>query len=734
MRLDNFSAAFLGAFVATSVCAQQKFPEREAFFGQTHVHTSWSLDAYIIGNTITGPDDSLKFAMGQAIKHPAGYMVKLSRPLDFQGVTDHSEYVGVMTLANTPGSALSKLPIAQRLKVKDPADIPKIFSWLAGTIATKEPVKELVDPVVAGSVWKQNVAIADKYNKPGVFTAFCSYEWTSMPNNQNMHRNVFFKDCSKVPPVPFSAIDSDDPTDLWNWMDGQRRAGNEVLAISHNANLSNGLMFPVDVDSKGRPIDAAWAQQRMLNEPLTEIRQVKGTSETHPGLSPTDEFAGYEIMSYLIGIENSFSKLYGSYIREAWQNGLAMQDTRSYNPYKLGVVGAGDAHNTATAYTHSNYFGDHALVDGTPEARLAGKVFSGMDILKTGPSGLAGLWAEENTRESLFAAMQRKEVFGTSGVRIRVRLFGGWDFDPRTLTQKDWVKTGYAKGVPMGGDLPAATSKAPSFLVWAIKDPEDGALDRIQIIKGWTKSGQIFEKIFDVAWSGKRKPDPITGKVPAIASTVNISNASYTNANGVSELKTMWTDPEFDPSLHAFYYARVLQVPTPRWSTYDAKKLGIVPPSDAPATVQERAWTTPIWYTPSGEASRAAARSPTVASLTQKGAVALNDVQLKDLIVGKTVKVRNAVTGQRFDVLYGADGKRVISEMNGKAPSPGEMFEQMHPGISGSSDSYVIRGGRIVTTIESSPFELTVYKVGDKYVAARSNEYGFANYEVEAIK
>jgi hydrogenase/urease accessory protein HupE len=400
-----------------------------------------------------------------------------------------------------------------------------------------------------------------------------------MPNNQNMHRNVFFRDSVHVPIAPYSAIDSQHPEDLWAWMDAQRKAGNEVLAISHNANLSNGLMFPMEVDSKGRPIDAAWAADRMTNEPLTEIKQVKGTSETTPELSPTDEFAGFELMNYLIGLDNSHSKPHGSYAREAYRNGLSMQDTRGYNPYKFGFVGAGDSHNTATAYTQSNYFGDHGLTDGTPEARLAGKVMSGMTIIQTGTSGLAGVWAEENTRASIFDAMKRKETFGTSGVRIKVRMFGGWGYAPDDLNSKDWVKTGYAKGVPMGGDLPASKGQAPTFIVWAVKDPKDGNLDRIQIIKGWSKSGQSFEKIYDVVWSDNRQPDPQTGKLPPVGNTVDVKNASYTNTIGAVVLKKVWTDPEFDPKLNAFYYARVIQIPTPRWSTYDAKKLGVAPPA-----------------------------------------------------------------------------------------------------------------------------------------------------------
>jgi hypothetical protein len=354
-------------------------------------------------------------------------------------------------------------------------------------------------------------------------------------------------------------------------MDDQRKKGNEVLAISHNANLSNGLMFPVDVDDRGRPIDAAWAESRMRNESLTEIHQVKGTSETHPELSPTDEFANYEVMSFLLGIDNSTSKINGSYVRQAWQNGMALQQARGYNPYKMGVVGASDSHNGVIPYSQSYNFGSHGFTDSTPAARLSGKQNSGLIALQTSTSGLAGVWSEENTRESIFDAMKRKEVYGTSGVRIPVRMFGGWGFDSGLWNEKNWVHAAYAKGVPMGGDLPAKQGKqTPSFVVWAVKDVDDGNLDRIQIIKGWTKNGQTFEKIHDVAWSGDRQPDPATGKIPPVGSTVDVSKATYTNTIGATELKKVWVDPDFDPTQHAFYYARVLQIPTPRWSTYDA--------------------------------------------------------------------------------------------------------------------------------------------------------------------
>ena len=671
----------VGIFAAAPGFAQAN-PERNAYFGQTHVHTSWSFDAYVFGTTITGPEEAYQFARGQPIKHPGGYMVQLKRPLDFQAVTDHAEYVGTLRLANDPDSAMSKLPIAEKLKVHSKDDIQKIYLFIGASLLKNEPIKELLDPQVADNVWKQMVAIADRYYQPGKFTTFAAYEWTSTPNNMNLHRNVIFKDTKKVPNAPFSAINSTHPEDLWAWMDAQRRAGNELLAISHNANLSDGVMFPLDVDSKGRPIDAAWAQDRMNNEPLSEITQLKGTSETHPSLSPNDEFANFEILTYLLGGAERTPRIHGSYIREAYQNGLGMQDTRGYNPYKFGVVGASNSHDTAVAYTQSNFFGGHGLLDATPQARLSGKKESGLDLSQLSVSGLGGVWAEENTRESIFAAMQRKETFGTSGPRIKVRLFGGWDFRPDVLKQKDWVNTGYTNGVAMGSELPPPKGKAPTFIVWAVKDPDEANLDRIQIVKGWTKNGQIFEKIYDVAWSGNRVLTRSASTqaivyggnelmLPPVGNTVDIKNATYKNTIGAVELKTVWTDPDFDPTLHAFYYARVLQIPTPRWTTYDAKALGVPPPSSVSATIQDRAWTSPIWYTPTAEMRATAPHGLTIADLTQRGATPLDDTQLRQLIVGKTVAVRNTVTGQRFEITYGVDGRRLISSIGGKLPDIG---------------------------------------------------------------
>ena len=392
------------------------------------------------------------------------------------------------------------------------------------------PVKALASPEIAHTIWEQNVELADKANEPGKFTAFCSYEWTSMPNNMNLHRNVFFKDCAHVPAMPFSSLDSTDPTDLWTWMDGQRKAGNELLAISHNANLSDGRMYPTDVDLHGRPIDKAYAESRMRNEPLIEIKQIKGQSETHPLLSPNDEFANFEILTYLLGDPaGRIPHVIGSYARQALKDGLALEDTKGFNPYRFGFGAASDSHDTGVPYRQDNFFGAHGIADGTIETRMSGHLFAGLDVRMEGTAGLTGVWAEENTRESIFNAMKRKETFAVSGPHIKVRFFGGWNyaetataeqrrafwkFVPDWIKDRDWVKAAYAQGVPMGGDLTPmpAGDKAPSFAVWAVKDPTSGNLDRIQIIKGWTKSGQSFEKVFDVAWAGDREPDKWTGR------------------------------------------------------------------------------------------------------------------------------------------------------------------------------------------------------------------------------
>jgi hypothetical protein len=604
---------------------------------------------------------------------------------------------------------------------------------LSLAIAKGLPIKEFSDPAVVAPVWKRVIDIADRYNKPGKFTTFAAYEWTSTPDSKNLHRNIFFRDSKKVPQVPFTPLDSPDPRHLWSWMDQQRAAGNDLLAISHNANLSNGTMFPTEVDHTGRPIDRAWAEARLRNEPLTEMKQVKGQSETTPGLSPNDEFANYEVFVWhLLGKKGPPPSEYGSYVRQAYKDGLAMEQARGFNPYKPGVVGGSDSHVSVVPYRQKNFFGVHGTVDDTIEKRINGATVLGLNSLWVTPAGLSAVWAEENTRDALFDAMRRKETYSTSGVRIPLRFFGGWGLDAGMLKQKEWLKTAYATGVPMGSDLLQQTSKAPSFVVWAAKDPDSANLDRVQVVKGWSINGQSFEKIYDIAWAGARKPDASTGKVPAIGSTVDLTKGTYTNTIGAVELKTVWTDPDFDAALDAFYYVRVLEIPTPRWSSMQAVKLGRVPPSGSgfTAVIQERAWSSPIWYTPSAEARKASKPGLTIAELSKQGAQMLGDAQLKELLVGKTVKVRNSVTGQHFEILHGATGRRLIASVDGKAADLREVGEMMH----GGDPDYEIRDGRLRTDINGSEFDVAVYRLGDKYLAARSNEFGYANYEVEPVK
>jgi Protein of unknown function (DUF3604) len=731
--------AAVSVLLAATAFAADRNPERNAYFGETHQHTSWSVDAWLFGNHITGPADALHYAQGETIKHPLGYDIKIDTPLDWMGVTDHSEYVGVTKMANTPGSELSKLPEAQPLILKDPnnpADVEKVFQYLV-SLVSKPPIEAFMSPKVAGTIWKENVDIANANNHPGKFTAFCSYEYTSQYDNRNLHRNVFFRDCAKVPEMPFTAFNSWHPEELWQWMDTQRKAGNELLAISHNANLSDGWMYPTDVDSLGRPIDAAWAASRDRNERLVEIKQIKGQSETHPLLSPNDEFASYEIMSFLIGLPEDSGRIphiVGSYARQALKDGLTMQDVRGYNPYKFGIVSGSDSHNTGTPYRQNNFYGGHGINDGTIETRMAGHLFTGMDVRYESPAGVTGVWAEENTRASIWDAMYRKETFGTSGPRIKVRFFGGWNYDVGVLDQKDWVKAAYKGGVPMGADLPPlkGAPRAPSFAVWAIKDPTSGNLDRVQIVKGWSVDGQSFEKVYDVVWAGDRTAAKWTGRIPPLPSTVNIDTATYTNTQGAVELKTVWRDPDFDPSLHAFYYARVLEIETPRWSTMQAKELGIAPPDVVPTTVQERAWSSPIWYTPSTDARKKARIGTTVAGLTTQGAKVLTDAELTALLVGKSPWLHNDVTNETFKVRFDTDGNVLTLHIGRDAQMPSEVGPQSTLDYQTVPVPYSIHNGRVVTMLANTPFEMAFYKLGDRYYGARSNEFGYANYQILA--
>ncbi len=578
-----------------SAAAPAANPLKNAYFGDLHLHTGYSMDAFAM-STRTTPEDSYRYAMGETVEY-MGKPQKRLAPLDFLAVTDHSEYLGVVRDTIDPNGPFAKTEWYTMMTSKDPKVSGTAFKKLIGSTVSNKPLPEFSDPTQLRSAWEKYEAIAERYNKPGQFTSFVGFEWTSAPEYQNLHRCVIFAD--KGPALPFTAFDSLDPEALWRYLEQQRQQGLEVIAVPHNGNASNGLMFSAR-DMSGKPLTRDYAERRMANEPLAEIIQGKGQSDTSPALSPTDEFANFEMWKYLIGTDIKAKSATGSYIRQAYGVGQELQEKLGVNPFKYGVEAGTDFHSGISSTEASNYPGSHGNQDSDPKTVITATTsISGEPPTSVGSGGLTGVWAEENTRKSLFSAMKRKETFGTSGVRIKVRLFAGWGYPKDMTKQADWVKAAYDGGVPMGGDLPARTgATGPTFVVHAVKDPNSGNLDRIQIIKISTKRGKSAEKIVDVVWSGDRKIDPKTGKVPAVGNTVDVKTATYTNSIGSTELIGEWTDPSFDPDARATYYARVLEIPTPRWSTYWAARLNLPPNPTVAATVQQRAWTSPIWYTP----------------------------------------------------------------------------------------------------------------------------------------
>lgn len=567
---------------------------KNVYFGEEHIHTSASPDAFVVGTRGTW-EDAYKWAMGEEIVlSTTGEKIKKSTPLDFIGITDHAEYFGVMPSLIDPKSSLSKTALAKMMV----DDMGSAINAILGSLITGTPMQEFITPELLSTNWERYKKTANEYNNPGTFTTLIAWEWTSIPNGRNMHRNVFFRDSG--PLTPFSGFDSVFPEDLWTYQEIQRNLGHDNLAISHNGNVSDGWMYSPN-KFLGGPMDKRYAARQQANEPLTEIIQTKGSSDTHPLMSPNDEFASFELFENLINVGMPSQVKYG-YIRQGLVEGMILEEKLGSNPYKMGIVGGSDSHSAYTPNEEFNFHGTHALLDDEPAKRLNPSPNASGDVAAAvGSAGITAIWAEENTRESLFDAMKARETYGTSGPLIRLRFFGGWDYSFDLINDKDVIKTAYENGVPMGSDLKPmeGTAKAPTFVVWALKDPESGNLDRIQIIKGFiNKWGRADEKIYNVAWSDKRKIDPKTGKLPPVGNTVNIKKATYTNNIGNTQLGMVWTDPDFDPDQRAVYYVRVLEIPTPRWSTYDAAKLGVDIPEGIPATIQERAWSSPIWYTP----------------------------------------------------------------------------------------------------------------------------------------
>jgi hypothetical protein len=577
--------------------------DRKAWFGALHVHTSISFDAFTNG-TRTMPEDAFRWARGEAIEPGVnGVKNQTQTPYDFYIVSEHAEMLGSFQEMQTPGTAASRLPIAKRVLSSDPAVALAAFTEVLRDLnaGTLDPV--LLDPKIARSTWRSIAEVVDKYYEPGKFTTFIGFEWTSSPESKNLHRVVVFADTRVLPDVPFSTQDSQDPEDLWAWMDAQRARGSVLFAAGHNGNSSEGRMFE-QVRFDGSPIDASWVETRTRNEPLYELTQIKGTSETHPSLSPNDEFAGFEIWDYALSAETQKAKVHaGGYARQALIDGLDVEARGLGNPFKFGFYGDNDTHAAAGSNEESNHTGKFGI-EMIPGVRLKG--MPGMpagqvqQIREFSSGGLAGVWAEENTRASLYDAMRRRETFATSGTFIRLRVFGGFGLNQADLEAGDFAARGYERGVPMGGDLTGVPgTPAPTFLVRALKDPKSANLDRIQVVKGWLDAdGRKHEKIFDVAWAGDRERGP-DGKLPPVGNTVDLQTATYTNSIGAPELAVAWTDPEFRPGERAVYYVRVLEIPTPRWSTYDSVRLGLPLPTDLPHTIQERAWSSPIWYTPS---------------------------------------------------------------------------------------------------------------------------------------
>jgi hypothetical protein len=531
-------------------------PLRDALFGAVHVHTSYSFDAFTNG-TITTPGDAYQWAKGKAIAgNRQGLMIKINTPLDFYAVADHAEMMGVFNKMVDPSDPLSKHPLAAKVTSSDQNEAMQAFAGVLRDFSAGKVDPAFTDPVVSRSVWADIVEAADEHNDPGRFTTFPAFEWTSNPDMQNLHRVVLFGSSASVPELAFSALDSPHPEDLWQWMEVQRGAGATLLAIPHNANASDGLMFSLQ-DSAGKALDEAYAQTRSANEPLYEISQIKGTSETHPALSPNDEFAGFEIWDYTLSADALRpTNRQGSYARQALLDGIAQAHRGEGNPFHYGFIGDTDTHNAAASHEEDNYTGKFAF-ETDPKHRLNG--FPGQpegqiqQIREFSSGGLAGVWATANTREAIFDAMRRRETFGTSGPHIKVRFFAGWAFTEADAEKPDWVKSGYDKGVPMGGQLAAPPADGqPSFLVWAAKDPNSGNLDRVQIIKGWVDAaGASHEKNHDVAWSGDGRLNAETGVLASVGDTVDAASATYTNTIGDAELFSVWRDPEFDPTLHA---------------------------------------------------------------------------------------------------------------------------------------------------------------------------------------
>ncbi len=596
--------------------ADRAFPT-QVYFGDTHVHTGLSADAGG-GGTRLIPRDAYRLARGEQVVSNTGQPVKLAKPLDFYMITDHSDAMGAIT--DIIGGAPNVLADEQGRRFHDAfaagGEEARVAAFELTALFAQGEVSPALNyqpgnPAYA-AVWDDIIAAAEEFNVPGVFTTFIAYEWTSLVGGRNLHRNVILRDNASragqvLPYTTTPPLGSPNPRDLWNWMENyEAQTGGRVLAIPHNGNLSNGWMFPLRDDFEdGAPLDAAYAQARSRWEPLYEATQIKGDGEAHPALSPEDEFADFETFDYGnldASVPKTTEMLPGEYVRSGLQRGLALEAEHGVNPFKFGLVGASDTHTGMTTVEEDNNFHKFTAYEPGPDrtAHVSKTLPDGTDALwgwSYGASGLTAVWAEENSRGAIWDGMSRRETYATTGPRMRVRFFGGWDFEASDVLRRDLAQIGYSKGVPMGSDLLPGDG-SPTFLVYALRDAIGANLDRIQIVKGWLDDGgELQEAVYDVAWSDNREPDE-RGKIAAVGSTVDLSIPSYTNTIGAPELGAVWTDPDFVPTQSAFYYARVIEIPTPRWTAYDAVKFDLDLPPEVPLILQERAYTSPIWYTP----------------------------------------------------------------------------------------------------------------------------------------
>jgi hypothetical protein len=591
--------------------AGRHYPTRP-LFGDEHVHTGWSGDAGMSGTTLD-PEDAFRYARGEEVISTSGQPAQLSRPLDWMAITDHSDGMGVISLIREGDTDMMADPTLKRwhdMMNEGGESASAAMMELIAAQSNKKLPPPIMDPKFAKSAWERTTAIAEKYNDPGRFSAIIGYEWTSNAGGgDNLHRNVIYRDGKDKADLalPMTTFVSENPEELWKWMDAwEKKTGGRLLAIPHNGNLSNGRMFEMQT-FEGKPLSKDWAQQRQRWEPLYEAIQFKGQSEAHPSLSPNDEFTvGYELWDR--GNLNLVPKKPGmiqhEYLREALKNGIKVERDLGANPFKYGMAAGTDTHNALSAAEEDNFFSKFSAGEPRPDRwnedamKFGDRVVKGWEVTA---AGYTAVWALENTREAIWDAMKRRETYATTGTRVWLRFFGGYDFSASDLYARAPAIPGYAKGVPMGGDLPKAPAgKAPTFMVAALKDPYGGNLDRIQIIKGWVdETGMTHEKIFDVAWSQPNKRQAgADGRIPPVGNTVDVEHATWTNTIGEAELGTVWSDPEFDPRMPAFYYARVIEIPTPRWTAYDARYFKVKISPEVPMVTQERAWSSPIWYTP----------------------------------------------------------------------------------------------------------------------------------------